>query len=184
MSCSDRIDRISRMFDGSLDDKDLRELRQHIAGCERCRAEFLLQKELEAALGTEVHSGLSAGFTERVSAKALEISKRQRRPRPWLVLVPPLATAAAATSLFFLGLDLVSANPSAFDSIVPVLLKPVGWLSQLFSGLSASASKLQGVGGGSLGGSSGSAAGLVIATLMSLIPAAWGFRRVLVFMKR
>ncbi len=179
MSCSDRVDRISRMLDGSLDDRELRGLERHMAGCERCRAEFLLQKEIEAALGAEVHSGLSAGFTERVSAKALEISKRGRRPRPWLVLVPPLATAAAATSLFFLGLDLVSANPSAFDSIVSVLLKPVASLSQVFSGLSASASKLQGAGGGYAG-----AAGLVVATLISLVPAAWGFRRVFVFMKR
>ena len=94
MSCEKWVEHISFMLNGSLRDGETAELGEHLSRCPSCRAELALQKEIGEVLSAEVHSGLRADFTEMVSAKALRIDAKIKSPRPWPVLVPPLAAAA------------------------------------------------------------------------------------------
>ena len=182
MSCYKWVSRISRMLDDSLTDGELRELKEHLAACAECRAELLLQKKINTALCEEVHSGLPADFTMRVAEKALEISKRDRRPRPWLVLVPPLATATAVVALFFMVRDLAAANPSMFESVAAGLVKPIAWVWQAASGLGGAVAA-HGRGMASIDRLSDAAASMILASLIGIVPGVWGFHRVLRFIR-
>ena len=184
MSCSGWVDRISGMLDGSLTKEELRELNEHLSACAGCRAELLLQKKIEAALGAEMHNGLPADFTEKVAGMAIEMSRTQRRPRPWLVLVPPLATATAVVSLFFLGLDIAGTHPSVFQSTAEAFTKPIAAVFQAVAGLIGEAAELGSLRVFSLGRISGPTVSLIVSALIGIIPAAWSVRRILVFMRR
>lgn len=179
MSCDRWVRQISLMLSESLGERDTAELKRHLGECPACRAELILQTEIENALAMEAHSGLSADFAERVSAKARRLAVKSKSPRPWPVLVPPLATAAAAAALFFLGMNIASQNPSSFEQVAGALLQPLASLFGVFSGLFDGAAKHA----PALDPASGRIAGLAAALLTGAIPAFWGLRRFLVYFR-
>ena len=183
MSCSKWVGQISRMLDESLADDDLGMLEKHLAGCSGCRAEVVLQKKIETALKVDALSGLPADFAQRVGEEALRIEKRARRTRLWLVLVPPLAAGTAAVVFFFLGMDLAAQSPSMFEPVASVLVKPLVWASQVILGLFGGLAELQRRHFPSIDWTSGSAGIMAPAMLIGSIPALWGFRKILVYLK-
>lgn len=184
MSCSKWVERIAMMLEGSLGEAELKELKDHLAGCARCRTELLLQKRIDAALRVEMRSALPADFTQRVAARAAEISRKERRARPWVVLVPPLAAAASVAALFALGLDVARDNPSAFETLAAGFMKPMVWISQAIISLVGSAGSLAGREAPSVARLSTPEASFVLSTLIAILPAAWSIRRIFVFMRR
>jgi anti-sigma factor RsiW len=184
MSCSRWVEPISRMLEGTLDEGKLRELENHLAVCGRCRTEVTLQKSIEASLRVEPHSALPADFARRVTATALETSRKDEATRQWLVLVPPLAAAAALAALFLLGLDVARDDPSALEALIAGLVKPIAWVSQAIAAAAGSAERLFGSETASATRLSTPTASFVLSTVVGLLPAAWGLRRILVFMKR
>jgi len=99
MNCPDYIEWITRKVEGTLPHGDLVKLDKHLKECETCRLELLLQTEIHESLKREMHSGLSADFTRRVSREALALAgKEKRRWRP-ADLVPVFSVAAAGVLL-------------------------------------------------------------------------------------
>jgi anti-sigma factor RsiW len=175
MSCEKWVKQIFDRLSGSLSARETSELEEHLGRCPACRAELALQREIEKALAVEVHSGLSADFTKMVSAKALRIETKIRSPRPWPVLVPPLAAAAAVAALYFMGMNLAGEHPYVFGQVAGALVKPIAWISGLLGGAVEQAPALD--------QASTRVAGLVGALLAGTIPAFWGLRRFIVYLR-
>jgi anti-sigma factor RsiW len=184
MSCSKWVEPISRMLEGSLNERELRELESHLAVCARCRAELALQRGIDAALQAELHSALPANFARRVAAAAAEKSELERASRQWLMLVPPLAVAAALAVLFLLGLDVARDDPSSVETLVAGLVKPIAWVSQAIAVAAGSAERLLDSEGAPVSRLLTPTVSFVLSTLVGILPAAWGLRRIFVFMKR
>jgi anti-sigma factor RsiW len=184
MSCSKWVEPISRMIEGSLGDRERRELEGHLAACARCRTEVALQRSIDAALRVEPRSALPADFAQRVAATAVETLREEKASRPWLVLVPPLAAAAALAALFLLGLSVARDDPSAVETLVAGLVKPAAWVSQALAAAAGSAERLLGAETTSATRLFTPTASFVLSTLVGILPAAWGLRRIFVFMKR
>jgi anti-sigma factor RsiW len=99
MKCSDYIEWITRKVDGTLPHGDLQKLDAHLKDCEVCRLELLLQTEIHESLKREMHSGLSADFTRRVSREALALAGKNKRRWRLADLVPVFSVAAAGVLL-------------------------------------------------------------------------------------
>jgi anti-sigma factor RsiW len=179
LSCDKWVRQISLSLTGSLGRAEAEELKKHLAGCPGCRAELVLQKEIEKALSVEAHSGLSADFAQKVGEETLRIAGRAKSARPWPVMVPPLAAAAAAAALFFMVMNLTGGDSSAFEQVVRALVKPLTWFFGLFGGLLGGAAARV----SSIDPQIGRAAGLLGASLAAVIPAFWGLRRFIVYLR-
>lgn len=179
MSCDKRVRQISLMLSGSLGEDETEKLDAHLERCGACRAELVLQRGIEKALRVEAHSGLSADFTEKVGARALSLSSEMRSPRPWPVLVPPLATAAAAVALFFVGMNLAGGTSPSFGQLVGGLLKPLVWVSGALDGLLGGAAQRA----SSFDPQASGTVGLAAAAVAGAISAYWGLRRFLVYLR-
>ena len=99
MNCSDYIEWITRKVNGTLAFDDLETLDTHLKDCETCRLELLLQTEIHESLKREMHSGLSADFTRRVSSEALALAGKEKKRWRLADLVPVFAVAAAGILL-------------------------------------------------------------------------------------
>ena len=117
MNCSDYVVWISKKLEGSLSGDRLKELRRHLAGCSRCRAELVLQKRIHDSLLKEMPSGLSPDFAQQVSRQALAIAGRKHRILRLPDLVPVFAVAAGAILLLVLSSDLARALAPLMQSL-------------------------------------------------------------------
>ena len=183
MHCSDFAEWIARKLDGTLPERQLDMLHEHLSGCSRCRAELFLQRQMHEALSEEVYSGLSVDFTEMVTGKVVEMARRERRARVWLDLAPVFALGAAAVVVFLVGADLVRVLPSPVHPMANVLFKPVVWALELVSGLLGGLADFSREHIGGLGRLSGPLANTLLVTILGSLPAIWGFHRIVAFLR-
>jgi anti-sigma factor RsiW len=125
MRCSQYAVWIARKLDGSLAARNIEELEEHLAHCSRCRAELHLQKKILGSLKQEMPSGLSSGFTQRVSARAVDIARSRRRNLRLPDLVPVLAVAAAAVLLLAFRTDLARVVPPLMTAFAESITGPL-----------------------------------------------------------
>ena len=135
MKCSDCIDWIGQRLDGSLTRDRFAELEEHLTVCSRCRAEYMLQKKIAAALKQDAPSGLPADFTRRVMARTSEIDRARRRAERLEPIVPALVFAAAAIVLFIFRTEVAGVIEPGMDALAQVLGGPVSRLGGVFAGL-------------------------------------------------
>jgi anti-sigma factor RsiW len=135
MKCSDYIEWIGQRLDGSLPRDRFAELEEHLTVCSRCRAEYTLQKKIMGALKEGAPSGLPADFTQRVMARALEISRARKRAERLEPLVPALVFAAAAIVLFIFRTEVAGVVGPSMDVLSEVLGGPLSRLGSAFAGV-------------------------------------------------
>jgi anti-sigma factor RsiW len=126
MKCSDYAVLISRRLDGTLADHEAKNLDAHLAQCNRCRAEVVLQKKLIHALKRELPGTLSEDFTRQVTERATRLSDENRRRRFRLAdlrLAIPLAAAVAFLVVF--GRDLASLTVPAMEALADATAGPL-----------------------------------------------------------
>lgn len=135
MKCSDYIAWIGQRLDGSLPRDRFAELEEHLAVCSRCRAEYRLQKKIIGALKEDAPSGLSPGFTQRVMARAMEVSKARKRAEKLEPLVPALVFAAAAIVLFIFRSEIAGVVGPGMEVLGDFLGGPLSRIGSAFAGL-------------------------------------------------
>jgi anti-sigma factor RsiW len=126
MLCSEYAIWIARKLDGSLAAGNLKELERHLARCSRCRAELYLQQSILGSLKQEMPSGLSTDFTQRVSARALDMARSRRRILRLPDLVPVLAVASAAVLLLVFRTNLADVIPPLMTAFAESVSGPLG----------------------------------------------------------
>jgi anti-sigma factor RsiW len=183
MDCSQCVDWTAPKLGGTLDERRMRELEEHLGECGRCRAELLLQEKIQAALSEDIPSGLSSDFTRRVCERTLAIAPRAGVIRLWPALLPAAAATLAAALALFLGGEVISEISSwggpAFDSLRPPVVQ-VG--EALLAGLTTVAGLLR-VNVGPLGGLSPALATALVLTLASSLAAGWGLYQISAFLR-
>jgi anti-sigma factor RsiW len=174
---------IARRLEGTLPEGDARTLEDHLSVCGRCRAELMLQTKIRDALGEETHSGLSAGFAERVSHSVAEMAEAERDAKKWVSLVPALALGTAAMALFLVGADLIRVLPSPSETLSSAVFKPIGWFLESVASALAGAFGFSGESNGAPAWLSGAFARTLFIALVGSLPGVWGLHKIFVFMK-
>jgi anti-sigma-K factor RskA len=110
----------------ALEDDEERTFEQHLAMCERCRAELAGLREAAASLAYGAAGPAPpAGLKERILAQARSERENvvpfERRRRGWTA---PLAAAAAIAASVAVGLGVWAATRPAEDPFAAVLSKP------------------------------------------------------------
>jgi anti-sigma factor RsiW len=135
MNCSDYIVWISQRLDGSLPRDRFADLEEHLAACTRCRAEYRLQKKIIGALKEDAPSGLTPDFTQRVMARAMELSRARKRAQRLEPLLPALVFAAAALVLFIFRSQVADIVGPGMDVLVDFLGGPLSRVGSAIAGL-------------------------------------------------
>ena len=126
MKCSDCVVLIARKLDGTLTGSEAEQLDAHLSRCDRCRAELVLQKKLLHALKQELPQSLPAGFTHRVTARAIRLEGKERRRRFRLAdLLPAVPALAGAVLLVFFWRDLAGIIAPAMEGLANVTEGPL-----------------------------------------------------------
>jgi hypothetical protein len=73
---------IASFADGELPGEQRRMLEEHLAGCERCRRELMLQQGLFRALAREPTPRASAGLRRRIEWMGDPVAEKDERPSP------------------------------------------------------------------------------------------------------
>jgi anti-sigma factor RsiW len=177
MKCADFAQWIDRKLEGSLPGHELLELDDHLAGCRRCRDELMLQKGiLEALTQEETQSGLSLDFTQRVSTRTQEIRREKVAPR-WPAFVPVFALGAAILVVALIVADLAQIAP--WKAIGSTFSTTFNLLGDALSGLLSKAPSLP---SGAQAEPSPTAI-IILASIVSVIPMVWSFRRMYAFLR-
>ena len=87
---------VAPFADGELPREQKRAVEEHLRGCERCRCELALQRDLSRALAREPIPGASAGLRRRIEAMGGPTEDRIERAFPWNRRWASLALAAMA----------------------------------------------------------------------------------------
>jgi len=183
MHCSDCVELIARMLDGSLPDHRVQDLNGHLSSCSRCQAELCFQKKIREALATEVSSGLSTDFTWHVSQEAFRMTQREKRTRMVANLVPAFASAATIAVLFLLGPYLIRVFPSHVEPLADALSKSISWAGNTFLGVLSFLASLVGEQISLVEAIPQPAITSVLAMLLASIPIIWSFYRVSAFLR-
>ncbi|MFH1312223.1 MAG: zf-HC2 domain-containing protein [Candidatus Eisenbacteria bacterium] len=144
MKCSDFVGWIGRKLDGSLSEDQLLTLDRHLATCGRCRAELNLQRRIVESLEEEGSSGLSAGFTQRVSEHVRRKSPGERFAWRWPALVPAFASAAAAVLVFVFRTGIAAAVAPRMERFGATVATPLASVGQSVLDIFAAAPDLTG----------------------------------------
>jgi anti-sigma factor RsiW len=183
MSCSDSVNVIARMLEGSLCPEETEELKGHLSVCSACRAELAFQKKIIESLKQELPSTLPADFAERVSTRAFAAAKHAERGYRLRILAPVFAAGIVAVIVFLLRTQIASIIPEGAQAATDGIAAPLAWAGQRFLDLLA---KLPRVGTEDLAGVEWLHQ-LLMNTLvgagMAIAVALWGFRRALAFMR-
>ena len=132
MECSRYAEWIAHKLEGTLPPGQQNELEKHLSVCRRCRAELLLQRMIIQSLQEEIPSGLPAGFTQRVSHRALEMAKARRRSQRWAILIPAVAPAVAIILLVLVRVQLARELPTAMNTFAHTVASPLAWMGGRF----------------------------------------------------
>jgi len=183
VDCSEWLERILLMVEGSLAEEEARRLEAHLARCPRCRMELELQESILEALKEPPQGELSADFAERTAALAAGAREPARGTPWWLPLVPPLAAACAVAALYGTIVRLAGADGALLGDEARIVAGSLLWAAHsAFSHLAASvrgsceAAAL-------LGRLSADTPALTFAVASGLAPALWGLRRVQLYLK-
>lgn len=182
MDCSDYTEWIARKLEGSLQVSAERELDAHLSECSRCRADLLLQSRIQEALAQEMPSGLSAGFSERVSLKAQRLAAAEKRAERWANLIPVIAFSGLAVVLILLRGSLLQMFSPTVGSLGGALGAPVNAVGGAFLDLVARIAHLPAEHMSALEQVSRPLITTLSATLIGIIPAFWGLSRVVAFL--
>lgn len=93
MNCRGMIELIARKLDGALSDEEVRSLDAHLLQCSACRAELVLQQEIEKSLRIAPAEALSSDFGQRVANLAFRQAHAQEWGRRMGYALPVLANA-------------------------------------------------------------------------------------------
>lgn len=130
MKCSDYVRWMSLKLDGSLSEDRLRELARHMTTCERCRAESRLLERIGGSLGEKGPSGLSAGFTERVTERVGTKPRTERFAWRWPALIPMVASIAAVVLAFVFRAGLAGSVAPPMERLAAGMAGPVASLGR------------------------------------------------------
>ena len=100
MGCDDYKELISLYFDKELDEKEEKELFEHLTNCPSCRKEFEELKVVMDMLGEIEEEELPDGFHNEVMAKIKAEAKPQKKKTPWARYT---SIAASICAVFIVG---------------------------------------------------------------------------------
>jgi len=128
MNCRDFIELIDRQISGLATRTELEELKQHLAGCPACKAEFRLQTRIHQALAEPMPRALPGDFAERVSRRAVAEARRQASARRLGYLLPIFATASLVVLAIVYRADIAGALAPLFGAIGERLSYMIAWM--------------------------------------------------------
>lgn len=100
MGCDDYKELISLYFDKELDEKEEKELFEHLTNCPSCRKEYEELKVVMDMLGEIEEEELPEGFHNEVMAKIKAEAKPQKKRIPWARYT---SIAASICAVFIVG---------------------------------------------------------------------------------
>ena len=100
MGCDDYKELISLYFDKELDEKEEKELFEHLTNCPSCRKEFEELKVVMDMLGEIEEEELPEGFHNEVMAKIKAEAKPKKKKTPWARYT---SIAASICAVFIVG---------------------------------------------------------------------------------
>jgi predicted anti-sigma-YlaC factor YlaD len=146
MKCAEYVEWIARKLEGSLPAVETRELEDHLVICPRCRAEALLQAGIARALsepGLESKEmALAPDFAERVSSRAFEQARRERRSRRWGYLMPVAVNATLLLLAIVYRASVATAIKPSLSAIANWGTATAGWVQIAFRGATGPAPTL------------------------------------------
>jgi|GEM_PF-2908343 len=188
MRCGDSVELIARMLEEDLSQKDVMSLERHLSTCNRCRAEFMLQKKIHEALAVNTIPGLPKDFADRVTGRALAVArvegKAAKRSTIWVTLAPVFGSAVAMTLIVVLFPQFTKALAYPVSVVAHVISSSVSSVGDAFLAF------VTGVGIGlrqpvsELGTPSQSLISLILSSALAIASAMWGLRRALLYMGR
>jgi predicted anti-sigma-YlaC factor YlaD len=183
VNCHDYAEWIARKLEGSLPRHHLQELESHLSRCSRCRAELIFQKKILASLAEVPPSELSAGFTQRVSRRALAINRSRRRAQRRIDLIPVFAIMAAAVLFTVFRVELVRVLPPLMKRITYTIATPLARLDEAILWFSARVPGLLSGDADIFERVSMPLMPMLIATLIACIVTFWAFSRAFTFLR-
>lgn len=139
MTCDRYIDMIGRKLEGSLSASELEALTKHIADCPECRLELLLEEKIARALGQTPGAALPADFAERVSKRAFELARTEKRGRRWGYLIPVAANAVVVALAILYRADIAAGLAPVFGALGQAAGSLLHWAGSGSGGISGSA---------------------------------------------
>ncbi|MBE6008274.1 MAG: DUF4349 domain-containing protein [Lachnospiraceae bacterium] len=100
MECDNYKELISLYFDNELDEKEEKELFEHLTNCPSCRKEYEELKAVMDMLGEIEEQELPEGFHDEVMAKIKAEAKPQKKKIPWARYT---SIAASICAVFIVG---------------------------------------------------------------------------------
>ena len=100
MGCDDYKELISLYFDKELDEKEEKELFEHLTNCPSCRKEFEELKVVMDMLGEIEEEELPEDFHNEVMAKIKAEAKPKKKKTPWARYT---SIAASICAVFIVG---------------------------------------------------------------------------------
>jgi anti-sigma factor RsiW len=185
MRCSDSALWIARKLDGLLTEDEAAELQAHLRHCSRCRAELALQKKLIHSLKQESPGEVSPDFTRRVSRRAADLGRLERRRRFRVTgLLPAILPVAAAVVLILLSRDLMEVMTPAIDSLVITIAGPLAAVAEPLSNLLSNGAAGPSVDMPCPGWVSALIANVYFAVAVALAAVTWAFTKAYALMNR
>lgn len=137
--CSRYAEWISLMLSNALSDDRRRELDGHLSRCPLCRAELTLQEKIGEAIAVEPPPPpFSAGFTQRVTALAVERRAAAKRSPAWLKMMPAAAITIAVVALSLLGTQIVPRLAPLEETVTSAFSTPFTRTGETVVGFGAS----------------------------------------------
>lgn len=125
---------MSLALDGQVDDKDRRQLEQHLDSCAACRAEWRTMNQISALFERSEMVGPPLGFAIRVERRLADQTKKRRRVLGGLAVMTSSLSLAGVTIGAVLLLIVGALTWNWLESL-PSIQQSTGAMSQFASGL-------------------------------------------------
>jgi anti-sigma factor RsiW len=183
VKCSDCVRLIAEKLAGTLPADELEGLESHLRQCQRCRGEEVLQTRIIESLARKPEVGLSAGFTQRVMARAQKLQRARRAVLALTRLAPAFGAAAVIVLILVFRIDVGRAIVPAMEAVAQAIAPPLVWSGEAIVGAFAQIPTVEVKPVGDLGRLGGSLITMLGGVVVACMAVFWAFSKVVDFMR-